>query len=189
MVDYIYLDIDKKIKFVKSNHEYLIDILLFDNDRLITNNSTKIKLGYAHPCKELIFRAQMNYLVVNNLLLLNNYYSDFFNTKPIINNVQIIMNGQERLSSRTSDYFSLIQTFQHHSNASSNGIYCYSFSLFPEQHQPSGSCNLSKIDDCQININVDKLVNYSNKASVRIYARCINILRIINGCGGLAFTN
>jgi len=189
LVDYIYLDIDERIKFIKSNHEYLIDILLFDNDHIITNNSTKVKLGYSHPCKEIIFRAQMTYLTANNLLQNYNYSLDYFNTKPIITNVQIIMNGQNRLSPRSSEYFNLIQPFQHHVKPLQNGVYCYSFSLFPDNHQPSGSCNLSKIDDFQVNITTDKQINYSNQANFRVYARCINILRIINGCGGLAFSN
>ena len=189
LVDYIYLDIDERIKFIKSNHEYLIDVLMYDNDKSITNNSSKIKLGYSHPCKELIFRAQMDYLVANNVLLKSNYCLDYFGTTDIINNIQIIMNGTLRLSSRTSKYFHMIQPYQHHSNIPPTGLFCYSFSLHPEDTQPSGSCNLSKIDDLQLIINTDKTINYANTAKIRVYGLCINVLRILNGQGGLAFTN
>ena len=189
LVDYIYLDIDERVKFIKSNHEYLIDVLIYDNDRTISNNSSKIKLGYCHPCKELIFRAQMDYLVANNVLLKSNYSLDYFQTKDIINNIQIIMNGTPRLSSRSSNYFHLIQPFQHHSNNPPNGIYCYSFALHPEDQRPTGTCNLSKIDDLQIAITVDKAINYSNQAKIRVYGLCINVLRILDGQGGLAFLN
>lgn len=187
LIDYIYLDVDERIKFINSEHEYLIDILIYDNDKIITNNSTKIKLSYSQPCKELIFRAQMDYLIVNNLLDKSNYCLDYLKTKNIINYVEITMNGQNRLTQRKSDYFNLIQPFQHHYNILPKGIYSYSFSLYPEEHQPSGTCNLSKIDDFQIIINVDKSINYSNPAKFRVYALCINVLRIINGQGGLAF--
>jgi hypothetical protein len=131
----------------------------------------------------------MDYLVVNNLLFNTNYSLDYFETTDIINNVQIIMNGLERLSSRSSDYFNKIQPYQNHSNIAKNGLFCYSFSLFPEQHQPSGTCNLSKIDDFQIIVTTSSAINYLNTAKVRVYALCINVLRIIDGYGGLAFSN
>jgi hypothetical protein len=189
LVDFIYLDTNERIKFIRSNHEYLIDTLLFDNDKTITTNSSKIKLSYCHPCKEIIFRAQMDSLVANNLLQTNNFMLDYFQTTNIINTVQIIMNGIDRISQRSSDYFHLIQPFQNHSNMPLPGLFCYSFSLFPEDHQPSGTCNLSKIDDFQLVINTNKTINYLNTAKIRIYALCVNILRIFDGQGGLAFSN
>jgi len=189
LVDYIYLDTDERIKFLKSNHEYLIDTLLFDNDKNITSNSSKIKISYSHPCKEIFFRGQMDYLIANNLLLNTNYMLDYFKTTDIINNVQIIMNGIDRLSNRPADYFHLVQPYQNHSNIPVPGLFCYSFSLFPEKHQPSGTCNLSKIDDFQIVITTNKQINYINTAKFRIYALCINVLRILDGQGGLAFSN
>ena len=99
------------------------------------------------------------------------------------------MNGNLRLSARESLYFSRIQPFQHHSHKPIKGINVYSFSLNPEDVQPSGTCNLSKIDDLQLSIIVNKEINYSNQAKLKIYAVCVNVLRIINGQGGLAFVN
>jgi hypothetical protein len=189
LVDYVFLDVEERIKFIKSNHEYLIDTLMFDSDKNITNNTSKIKLGYSHPCKELIFRAQMDSLVINNLLDKYNYTLDYFKSKNIINKVKIVMNGKDRMSERTQDYFYYLQTFQNHTNVPPKGVLIYSFSLFPEEYQPSGSCNLSKIDDFEINITVDKSVSYNNQAKIRIYGVCLNILRIIDGQGGLAFSN
>jgi hypothetical protein len=188
-VDYIYLDIDERIKFIKNNHEYLIDILMYDNERTISSNNSTIRLGYSHPCKELIFRAQMDNLIANNVLQYSNYCLDYDKKTDIITNVRIIMNGTDRLSSRESEYFHLIQSFQHHSNVHIPGVYSYSFSLFPEQHQPSGTCNLSRIDDLQFILTTNKQINYNNTAKVRIYGLCINVLRVINGQCGLAFSN
>lgn len=189
LVDFIYLDVDERIKFIKSNHEYLIETLLFDNDKAISNNSSKFKLGYSHPCKEFIFRARMDYLSANNVLQNSNYCVDYFKTTDIITNVQLIMNGKLRLSARESNYFSKIQVFQNHSNKPPKGIHCYSFALNPEDHQPSGTCNLSKIDDLQLSITVNNAINYSNTAKIKIYAVCLNVLRIMSGQGGLAFVN
>lgn len=189
LVDYIYLDVDERIKFVTRNHEYLIDVLIYDTDKTISNNSTKIKLGYAHPCKELIFRAQMNSLVKNNILDRDNYLLDYTRTKPIIRTTNIIMNGNDRVTNRSSDFFNKVQPYNHHTSPALPGVYMYSFALNPENHQPSGSVNLSKIDDFQVNVTVDRDVNYNNQAKIRVYARCINILRILDGQCGLAFAN
>ena len=189
LIDYIYLDIDERIKFIKNNHEYLIDVLIFDNDKIISNNTSKIKLSYSQPCKELIFRAQVDYLIQSNIVMLNNYMLDYFKNSNIIDNIQIIMNGVLRLSSRESNYFYLIQNYQYHSNNPPNGLFIYSFSLNPESIQPSGSCNLSKIDDLQLIIQVNKDINYLNQAKIRIYACCINILKIENGNCALIFSN
>ena len=190
LVDYIFLDVDERIKYIKSSHEYLIDVLIYDNDRTITNNFAKLNFGYSQPCKEFIFRAQMDYLVNNNVLQKSNYCLDYNQQSEIINNVQIIMNGIERVSSRKSSYFNNIQSYQHHSNKAINGLYLYSFSIFPENSsQPSGSCNLSKMDEIVINLGVDKEINYLNPAKFRLYGLCMNVLRIIDGQGGLAFSN
>jgi len=189
MVDYIYLDVDERIKFITKNHEYLIDVLLYNTDKVINNNSTKIVLGYSHPCKEIIIRAQMNYLIKNNIMDHDNFLLDYQKTASIIKSLNINTNGTERVSYRHSNYYNYIQSYYHHTNIAIPGVYLYSFALNPESYQPSGSINLSKIDDFQINITVDKNVNYNNQAKIRVYGRCINILRIFDGQAGLAFAN
>ena len=190
LVDYIYLDIDERIKYIKSSHEYLIEVLMYDNERNITNNSNKFNFGYSNPCKEFIFRAQMDYLVENNVLQKSNYCLDYDKQKNIINNIGIFMNGISRITSRQSEYFHNVQSLQYHSNKGVPGLYSYSFSLFPENSsQPSGSCNLSKMDEISIEIKVDKEINYLNPAKFRLYGLCLNVLRIIDGQCGLAFSN
>ena len=116
LVDYIYLDIDERIKYIKSSHEYLIEVLMYDNERNITNNSNKFNFGYSHPCKEFVFRAQMDYLVENNVLQKSNYCLDYDKQKNIINNIGIFMNGISRITSRQSEYFHNVQSLQYHSN-------------------------------------------------------------------------
>lgn len=187
LVDYIYLDAAERLKFVQENCRYLIDVVQFESDKNITHNSTKLRLGYTNPCREIIIRGQMEYMEPVNR---SRYTLDYFGEKQIIKNINIIMNGNVRLSNRESDYFSKIQSFQHHKHMPPNGVFLYSFCLEPnDARQPTGSVNLSKIDDFQINVSVSKEVNYSNPAKIRVYARCYNILTIFNGFGGLKFSN
>eukprot|EP00798_Chlamydomonas_sp_ICE-L_P027555 gene27555-biopygen5872 len=67
---------------------------------------------------------------------------------------KLSLNGHERLSERDGEYWNLVQTYQHHENVPSKGINVYSFALKPEEHQPSGSCNMSRIDNANLTINL-----------------------------------
>ncbi|GAX84537.1 hypothetical protein CEUSTIGMA_g11958.t1 [Chlamydomonas eustigma] len=104
------------------------------------------------------------------------------------------LNGHDRFSIRDGRYFSLVQPYQHHENVPTQGINVYSFALKPEEHQPSGSCNFSRIDTATLNLTLTQnTVQYSNgnqrSAIVRIYAVNYNIMRIMSGMGGLAYSN
>jgi len=73
------------------------------------------------------------------------------------------------------------------------GIYCYSFALKPEEHQPSGTCNFSRIDTATLVLEMsgDVVINPSTDQTwdVRVYATNYNILRIMSGMAGLAYSN
>jgi hypothetical protein len=91
-------------------------------------------------------------------------------------------------SERPGSYFNLIQPFQHHENVPSNqGINVYSFALKPEEHQPSGTLNMSRIDTAALNLSLDLIDGVSSSLSV--YAVNYNVLRILSGMGGLAYSN
>jgi len=191
-VDYVYLDNMERLKFAKSNHEYLIDVCQFDNDKIIFNANNKIKLGYSQPTKELIIRGQMNYIITDNM-----YYKEPFNystsinkniAKSLIKKVLIKLNGYNREQDYDENFYSYIQSFQHHLSPPPFGVFIYSFALNPDNFQPSGSCNFSKIDDISINITTEP-ITYLKPASIKIYAVSCNIFRIINGISGLAFEN
>jgi hypothetical protein len=84
----------------------------------------------------------------------------------------------------------LVQPYQHHTNIPAVGINVYSFALKPEEHQPSGSCNFSRIDNATLLLTLtNNTVNTFNTAQVRIYAVNYNVLRIMSGMGGLAYSN
>ena len=100
------------------------------------------------------------------------------------------LNGQDRFTEREGSYFDKVQPYQHHSRCPSTGINCYSFALRPEEHQPSGTCNFSRIDKATLQLTVSvNTVTGDNTAQVRVYALNYNVLRVMSGMGGLAYSN
>lgn len=115
------------------------------------------------------------------------------NFAPVINAVNPVatailqINGNDRFANRVGDYFSLVQPYRHHTCIpKSRGINVYSFALKPEEHQPSGTCNFSRIDNCKLNLTYRPGVE---GGSMRLYAVNYNVLRVMSGMGGLAYSN
>jgi hypothetical protein len=117
---------------------------------------------------------------------------------------KVQLNGQDRFSEREGSYFNYVQPYQHHTSTPSTGINVYSFALKPEDLQPSGSCNFSRIDNAVLNLTltpatfqtnvtpIDSEVSVTGKqssANVNVYATNYNVLRIMSGMGGLAYSN
>lgn len=99
------------------------------------------------------------------------------------------LNGHDRFAPRVGDYFNLVQPFQYHSGNPHAGIYCYSFALRPEDHQPSGTCNFSRIDNATLQLTLRATGTTVNLNRINIFAVNYNILRIMSGMGGLAYSN
>ena len=96
----------------------------------------------------------------------------------------IQLNGNDRFNKREGPYFNYVQPYQHHTNIPSNkGINVYSFALKPEEHQPSGTLNMSRIDTAVLS------VTSTVAGGINIYAVNYNVLRILSGMGGLAYSN
>ena len=108
---------------------------------------------------------------------------------PVVT-AKLQLNGQDRFSEREGTYFDLVQPFQHHTRSPDTGINVYSFSLRPEEHQPSGTCNFSRIDNATLQLVLsNNTVEGTKTAKVRVYATNYNVLRIMSGMGGLAYSN
>lgn len=108
---------------------------------------------------------------------------------PVVT-AKLQLNGQDRFSEREGSYFDLVQPFQHHTRTPDTGINCYSFALRPEEHQPSGTCNFSRIDNATLQLVVSAAaIGTANTAKVRVYATNYNVLRVMSGMGGLAYSN
>jgi len=200
-VDYVYLDTEERRRFAQVAHEYLIEQLQYTGAESLTSTSNKIRMQFNHPCKELVWVVQNpNY---QDCYSQNNNpfcYTDLNCGNPTAV-AKIQLNGQDRFTERDGSYFNFVQPFQHHTNSPSVGINVYSFALKPEDLQPSGSCNFSRIDNATLNLtltpetfNSDGLPSYSGPVPVtnvsnRIYATNYNVLRIMSGMGGLAYSN
>ena len=92
------------------------------------------------------------------------------------------LNGQDRFSEREGSYFSWVQPYQAHTRCPDEGINVYSFALRPEEHQPSGTCNFSRIDNATLQLVLSNAtVEGTRTAKVRVYATNYNVLRIMSG--------
>jgi hypothetical protein len=204
-VDYIFLDTDERRRFAQLSHEYLIEQLQFTGTESVSGAQAKPKLSFNHPCKELYWfvEAQGNSISINNINWFNytltpgglddvltrvSDRSAVTSINPIVS-AKLVLNGNDRFSERPGSYFNLIQPYQHHENVPTNaGINVYSFALKPEEHQPSGTLNMSRIDTAVLNLNL-KLKPDPDTSSLHVYAVNYNVLRILSGMGGLAYSN
>jgi len=108
---------------------------------------------------------------------------------PVVT-AKLQLNGQDRFSEREGTYFSWVQPYQSHTRNPDEGINVYSFALRPEEHQPTGTCNFSRIDNATLQLVLSNAtVEGTKTAKVRVYATNYNVLRIMSGMGGLAYSN
>lgn len=166
-VDYIYLDTDERRQFAQVQHEYLIEQLQFTGAETVSGaGAYKSKLALNHPCKELVWVHHID----------GNDPSDFTNGgDDTVTEAKLQLNGQDRFSARPGSYFNLVQPYQHHTRIPSVGIYVYSFALNPEAHQPSGTVNMSRIDNATLHLNLE------DAGSLHVYAVNYNVLRVMAG--------
>ena len=221
-VDYIFLDTDERRRFAQLSHEYLIEQLQFTGEEAVTSGSVKPKLNFNHPCKELVwFLANttdnntnnwFNYTTKINAVAGTTISADAHNralhydgltgnnnevinpSNPVLS-AKLVLNGNDRFAARDGMYFNVVQPYQHHENIPGNaGINVYSFALKPEEHQPSGTLNMSRIDTAVLNLELYNKTTGSptytaTNASLFVYATNYNVLRILSGMGGLAYSN
>jgi hypothetical protein len=194
--DYIYLDNDERRKFAQVSHEYLIEQVQYSNDVPLQGNSgTTIKLRLNHPVKEIVWAV--------NHSNPSRHPFDFWSTPgeklDMITRVKMQLNGQDRFQARDGNYFRIVQAYQHHTGSHLQqasisttgseseplgGFYVYSFAIKPEEYQPSGTCNFSRIDNGVLEVQTG-----TNANIVHYYAVNYNLLRIMSGMAGVAFSN
>jgi len=188
--DYIYLDTDERRRFAQVSHEYLIEQVQYQS----TSKAGSMDLNFNHPVKELIWSGQKTAIAnVNggkgNHTRLNAGSGDFVTlTASAGTTVGLKLNGHDRFAPRHSNYFTRTQVWAHHTGnphaQKSDSIHVYSFALKPEEHQPSGTCNFSRIDNAQLVYSTAP-----TNTDLHIYAVNYNVLRIMSGMGGLAYSN
>ena len=183
--DYIYLDTDERRRFAQVSHEYLIEQLQFQN----SSDASTHELNFNHPVKELIFTGGITASASGT--------AGPSTPVPLEDTTyQLKLNGHDRFAARNTKYFTRTQVVAHHSGAGgrtlgdgtaitegADSIGVYSFALKPEEHQPSGTCNFSRIDNAQL------VLGTGSTDALYIYAVNYNVLRIMSGMGGLAYSN
>ena len=182
--DYIYLDTDERRRFAQVSHEYLIEQV---QEQSLTASASTNTINFNHPVKELIWTKDGDGGGVTSV--------DGGDDPSYL----LKLNGHDRFSARDFRYFTRTQIWQHHTGVGglnpdtsaatglsgrlSDGIGVYSFALKPEEHQPSGTCNFSRIDNAQF------VVDTGSSTADVMYAVNYNVLRIMSGMGGLAYSN
>ena len=213
-VDYVYLDTDERRRFAQVSHEYLIEQVQFTGTETIASGSSNknITLNFNHPVKELIWAhtttAHATAGPSANGSRWFNYSGQNTDGVDSFQTGLLQLNGHDRFSVRYSDYFRKVQNYEHHTRVPRVGgdlagtkadtvqrslrqyIYSYSFALSPEEHQPSGTCNFSRIDNAVLQLTYSNTVEtYNQSLNLNIYAVNYNVLRIMSGMGGLAYSN
>ena len=194
--DYIYLDKDERERFAANKHEYLIDQLQISPVQSVPGGISKmsVPLYFNHCCKEFIWVLQQTRMTNAHewfnysTALQYNHGERGVATTDLLGTAILRLDGSDRFYIRNAPYFRLTQPFQHHTVVPTSPvfIYLYSFSIKPEEEQPTGSLNCSKIDD--INLALTFNPNYLTKdRTLQVYATNYNVLRIEGGLGGLAF--
>jgi hypothetical protein len=214
-IDYVYLDVEERRRFAQQSHEYLIDQLQYEGQQQITTSSARLDLTLNHPIKELIWVFQDERKRDCSIPTSGGNYTAAAHTQPfsyddIVDRCRIQINGTDRFEERYGDYFWKVQPYQHHtggaftraavsgssvvSSTAPNPINVYSFSIQPEEHQPSGTCNFSRIDSATLVFEsrtntAGTFPTKSTPFNFRLYAVNYNVFRVMSGMGGLAYSN
>lgn len=182
--EYIYLDDDERRVFAKKDQFYLIEQLQTNSINL-RDEFTIFEMDLNHPVKELFWVIQRPFALENNEYFnFSNGLND--NLGNFLMEAKIQFDGTDRFDYRDAEYFRVVIPYQRHTRTPNNYIYCYSFSLFPEKHQPSGTCNFSRLDSATLHL---KINNPEEEPLFTLYALNYNVLRIGNGFGGILFEN
>jgi len=187
LVDYFYLDTDERRRFAQVSHEYLIEQVQHTGTETVVVGSNNVTLNFNHPVKELVWMLTGANATVSHITL-----------------AKLQLNGHDRFRELDGDYFMHVQRFQHHTGPAGSapgtgvvraagagkrtnadtGYYSYSFAIKPEEHQPSGTCNFSRIDNATL-----QLTHAGTATDLWVFAHGYNVLRVMSGMGGLAYSN
>ena len=214
--NYIYLDTEERRRFAQKGHEYLIEqVQHTGTDTVTLGSEVQKRLSYNHPVKELVFclddgtdgwaTSAGSPVVTANVLRSatesNCFISSSFAGAPMVaveganfsedgqgtlDTFKLVLNGQDRFKEQAGKYFNQVQAYNHHTGCPYPGVYSYSFALKPEEHQPTGTCNFSRIDNAQVAVTMGAA---NDATTMHMFATNYNVLRIQSGMGGLSFSS
>lgn len=190
LVEYVFLDSYERKKFAQSSHEYLIQQLQINYDDNLIDKVYQMDLDFEHPCTGIIWVLQQSSRLVNSDGHTKCHWTEYTTidgTNPIID-TQMSFNNYVRVDKMESNYFNYLQPLMHCKNTPNDGINCYWFSLFPYEHQPSGTCNMSRLPKVRMQFTIDPYYyDNSERYTITVYAINFNVLRIIGGMGNTAY--
>lgn len=206
LIENIYLDKEERRAFTTNKHEYLITQLqvslnnnirkfedLYPLSDFVEDIRFKIPLYFRYPVKEIFWTIQ-NQVKTDDNNEINigtnkfNYWRDFNKYTDQMRVCTIELNGQELVDELPAKFFREVQRFQYHSGINDNGSYSYSFAIDPENNQPSGSLNFSKLENAFLKIGFPKS-GTAPKICISTYAINYNVLRVMSGVAALEFVN
>jgi hypothetical protein len=192
--DYVFLDVDERRRFVSNAHEYLIEQVQYTSLTPLPANSQQVSvsLEFNHPIREFIWLLQRNAIRNNHEWF--NYSSlgiaESGTRDDLLSSAVLQFDGFDRFQERSASYFRLVQPWQRHSTVPSDDyVYLYSIALRPEELQPSGSANASRIDSIKLLVTTNQVTTpVRGDSTVVVYATNHNVLRVVDGFGGVLFT-
>ena len=211
--DYVYLDVEERRRFVSASHEYLIEQVQYTPPYSLTYNqmTATIPVEFNHPLKEFLIVAQRDEMVNRNEKFnysslaigeavpaqVQNYLNFGQSRTDLIASAVLQLDGYDRFQARGPEYFRLVQPYDHHTTTPVNSfIYTYSFALRPEDAQPTGTLNASRIDSIVWKIDMNPVLSMPSiplaqqrgNCHIVIYGLNYNVFRVVNGFGGLLYT-
>jgi hypothetical protein len=214
--DYVYLDTEERRRFVANTHEYLIEQVQYTPKVSLPENvnTHNVRMEFNHPLREIFWILQRNVMLTTHewFNFGSTSASEAGQSRDMLQDATLQVDGYDRFDTRDSGYFRLVQPYQFHTTTDMKQfVYLYSFALRPEDVQPSGSLNASRIDNMNLLINLRPDTNQPTtlsstsatglivtvpnpnyvpnrgKAHIVIYAKNHNVLRVVNGFAGLLF--
>lgn len=201
LIDYIYVDREERSKFFNNKHDYIIEQVYYSNPIYVNNLNNKNYIEIINPCKFIIFMAQVQYFLNPNVNELFNYniyffdpnktsYSNIFKQKSIIKNVTININSTSVSNLIDMNYYNLFSPFSCYPKSKiPSGFGLLTFSLYPDDLQPSGSLNMSSINKLDFNSIFYPIDIDYNLYVFKTYSVTYNYLRIADGIAATIFTN
>jgi hypothetical protein len=182
-VDYIFLENEERRNFASASHEYLIEQLQYPSAESHSGQSAIIRRldGFNHPVKEIVWVVQLDSVLASGASRNPNNFGN--SGAQMVTDAKLVLNGNDRFSTRSGDYFNWVQPYNHHTRGPAVGINVYSFSTDPEKHQPTGTCNFSRIDTAQLQMTLGS----TSASKSHVYMVNYNVLRVVSGLAGLAF--
>lgn len=183
--NFIFLDEPERRTIASKPMDFMIERVYRSIHDGVRGQGT-LDLVFANAVKEIVWctrRADVReYNTWANYTAINPENTNY----PILSSAKLLWNGLDRFEEKPSTYFNLIQPWQHHTSSPREGIYAYSFALFPEKHQPSGTFNASMINKVQMYVTT---TNPTEEYEFHVYGLYYNIFRVMGGRGDMVFAN